>query len=71
MTNCLVKSCSFGLLCVSHRRNKVLNIRGGGGGGGGGAGKAQNIGRGANFSLADRSPRPQSVPNNYISHTEN
>ena len=50
MTTCLRKSCSFGLLCVSHRRRKVLNIGGGGGarfrilGGGGG--------RGANFSLA-------------------
>ena len=26
MTTCLRKSCSFGLLCVSHRRRKVLNI---------------------------------------------
>ena len=34
MTTCLRKSCSFGLLCVSHRRRKVLNIGSGGGGGG-------------------------------------
>ena len=25
MTTCLRKSCSFVLLCVSHRRRKVLN----------------------------------------------
>ena len=31
MTTCLRKSCSFGLLCVSHRRRKVLNIGSGGG----------------------------------------
>ena len=40
MATCLGKTCSFGLLCVSHRRRKVLNI-------GGGAG--QNIGRGQTF----------------------
>ena len=35
MTTCLRKSCSFGLLCVSHRGRKVLNIGSGVGGGGG------------------------------------
>ena len=33
MTTCLRQSYSFGLLCVSHRRRKVLNIGSGGGGG--------------------------------------
>ena len=32
MTTCLRQSCLFGLLCVSHRRMKVLNIGSGGGG---------------------------------------
>ena len=31
MTTCLRKSRSFGLLCVSHRRRKALNIGSGGG----------------------------------------
>ena len=42
MTTCLRKICSFGLLCVSHRRRKVLNI----GSGGGERSKVQNTGGG-------------------------
>ena len=55
-----------------HRRRKVLNI-----GRGGGGGKVQNIerggGGGANFLLAVNwlETPPQSVPDNYNSHTEN
>ena len=47
MTTCMRKSCSFGLLCVSHRRRKILNI---GSGGGGGGARFRILG-GANFSL--------------------
>ena len=46
MTTCLRQSCSFGLLCVSHRRKKVLNI---GSGGGEERSKVQNTGGGATF----------------------
>ena len=48
MTTCLRKSCSFGLLCVSHSRRKVLNI---GSGGGGGAEQGSEY-WGGDFSLA-------------------
>ena len=48
MTTCLRKSCSFGLLCVSHRCRKVLNI----GSGGEGEARFRILGVGANFSLA-------------------
>ena len=53
MTTYLRKSCSFGLLCVSHWRRKVLNIGSVcvGGGGGGGAEQGSKY-RGDNFSLA-------------------
>ena len=74
MTTCLRKSCSFGLLCVSHRRRKVLNIGSvGWGGGGGGAEQGSEYGGGGTFRwlYTDWSPCPQSVPNNYISHIEN
>ena len=59
MTTCLRQSYSFGLLCVSHRRRKVLNI-GSGGGGGGERSKVQNTGEGGggNFSLAVNGPEP-------------
>ena len=53
MTTCLRKRCLFGLLCVSHRRRKVLNIGSGGGGGGGGRGaRFRILGWGGDFSLA-------------------
>ena len=61
-------------MMLPHRRRKVLNI-----GGGGGEGKVQNIvGRGPRggggklfAGYTDRSPRPQSVLSDYISHIEN
>ena len=53
---------------------RFKKIGGGGGGarfrilGGGGGGK---VGQTFRWLETDRSPRSQSVPNNYISHTEN
>ena len=46
MTTCLRKSRSFGLLCVSHRRRKALNI------GSGGAEQGSEYWGGGDFSLA-------------------
>ena len=65
-------------LPLIHRRRKVSNIgwggvrfkilAGGGGGGGGGGGEGVKLFAGCTLIGA---PRPQSVPNNYISHIEN
>ena len=63
---------------ILRRHRKVLNIGGGGGGrgarfrileGGGGGGKWPNLTLAA--KLIEAPARPQSVPNSYISHTEN